>query len=149
VHGSDLGLLKRDKALQARYLVWIEDIKKEYGSAGQSGVMSWSNARLLNKYLYCSEVDYLMKHRLQWGKPDTMSLLRSSLDQPVNVNSRDFRMGVLSNGNVQSLPSAATLGAATNVSKLPITAVDSPTHFTANTPPGLISIIQNDWPYSG
>jgi len=27
--GSDLGLLKRDKMLQARYIVWIEGIKEK------------------------------------------------------------------------------------------------------------------------
>jgi hypothetical protein len=61
-------------------------------------------------------------------------------------------MRVLSNGDIQTLPLSAvtaTLKAATNDSKLPAVIADGPTHFTANIPPELISIIQNDWPYSG
>lgn len=35
LHCSDLGLLKRDRALQKRYDVWAEGIKREYGSMGR------------------------------------------------------------------------------------------------------------------
>lgn len=32
---SDLGLLKRDKSLQVRYMKWAEGIRAEYGSVGE------------------------------------------------------------------------------------------------------------------
>jgi hypothetical protein len=64
-------------------------------------------------------VDYLTTHRLQWGKPDTLSLLPSVLDVSA------------------ALPPPAAPGA------------PPPAYFTADTPAELISIIQNDWPYSG
>ena len=66
--------------------------------------------------------NYLNTYRLQWGKPDTKSLLRSTFDDPIS-------------------PSA--------VETKPTTVAESLTHFTANTPEELISIILNDWPYSG
>jgi hypothetical protein len=86
-----------------------------------------------------------VNYRLQWGKPDTLSLLQSSLNQPV-VNGQDSRKEALSNGDIQIPPLDATIEAAT---KLPAVTTDYPTYFTVNTPPELISIIQNDWPYSG
>ncbi|KAI0747368.1 hypothetical protein C8Q74DRAFT_1312711 [Fomes fomentarius] len=45
VNSGDLGLLKRDKRLQARYLQWAGGIKEQYGTI----------------------VSYLMNYRLQWG----------------------------------------------------------------------------------
>ena len=39
MYRSDLGLLKRDKALQARYNVWIKTIKVQYGTVGESGLL--------------------------------------------------------------------------------------------------------------
>lgn len=114
--------------MQARYDVWIGGIKEEYGSV----------------------VDYLVKHRLQWGKPDTLSLLRSSLDEPV-INSRDSRMRMLSSSDTQALPQvviAASLQANANDSRSPVATADRLAHFSINTPPELVSIIQNDWPYS-
>ncbi|KAJ4482328.1 hypothetical protein J3R30DRAFT_2159166 [Lentinula aciculospora] len=63
VNSGDLGLLKRDKKLQERYVVWTAGIKQEYGSI----------------------VNYLLNHRLQWGKPDTYSMLPSAFrDEPDN-----------------------------------------------------------------
>jgi hypothetical protein len=94
------------------------------------------------------EADYMLKHRLQWGQPDTLSLLRSSLDQPV-INRPDSQGQVFCNGDNQKPPLDTTLEASTNDSKLPVIPADCPSYFTANIPPGLISIIQNDWPYSG
>ncbi|KAK0188092.1 hypothetical protein F5146DRAFT_1207953 [Armillaria mellea] len=58
VNSGDLGLLKRDKKLQERYQHWATSIKLKYGSI----------------------VNYLLNFRLQWGQPDTLSLLTSALD---------------------------------------------------------------------
>jgi len=102
--------LKRDKRLQARYNVWIKTIKEEYGSV----------------------VNYLMKYRLQWGKPDTLSLLQSSLNQPaINGDSHTVQVPALVEPEANG-----------------VIVAKHATHFTASTPPELISIIQNDWPYS-
>jgi len=114
VNSGDLGLLRRDKELQERYNVWAQDIKEQYGSM----------------------VNYLYNHRLQWGQPDTMSLLGSALDdkQPPT-------------GEVD--PAGAALPVSLKERKvLPPIPVDAPPYFTADSPTELISIIQNDWPYS-
>ncbi|KAI5991142.1 hypothetical protein EDD15DRAFT_2276950 [Pisolithus albus] len=95
----DLGLLKRDKALQLRYNAWSADVRKKHGST----------------------VNYLLDYRLQWGKPDTLSLLPSELEESEET--------------------------ATNGSQ-PSNVV--PPYFTADMPfnSDLICIMQNDWPYS-
>ncbi|THH26822.1 hypothetical protein EUX98_g7362 [Antrodiella citrinella] len=103
VNSGDLGLLKRDKKLQVRYDTWAKGIREEYGSI----------------------VGYLRDYRLQWGKPDTLSLLHSRLDNENNANT-----------TTPSIPID---------SQIPI---EAPSYFTANTPSELISIIMNDWPYS-
>lgn len=68
-------------------------------------------------------VNYLLNHRLQWGKPDTLSLLTSALD--------DRSVATTENGELELYP--------------------SPEYFKADVPfnSDLICIIQNDWPYSG
>lgn len=58
---------------------------------------------------------------MQWGKPDTLSLLKSQLEEPARP----------------------TKGLEEQSSS------ESKTYFTADIDPELISIIQNDWPYSG
>ncbi|KAH8102124.1 hypothetical protein BXZ70DRAFT_54685 [Cristinia sonorae] len=58
LNSGDLGLLKRDKNLEARYRTWAKAIEREYGSM----------------------VNYLCDYRLQWGKPDKLGLLKSRLD---------------------------------------------------------------------
>ncbi|KAG6336883.1 hypothetical protein ID866_2209 [Astraeus odoratus] len=100
VSTGDLGLLKRDKKLQLRYESWAADIKKEYGST----------------------INYLVNYRLQWGKPDTLSLLPSALVEPEETC-----------GHID-----------TSVT------YTAPEYFKADIPfrSDLISIIQNDWPYS-
>jgi hypothetical protein len=65
------------------------------------------------------EVDYLTKYRLQWGRPDTLSKLKSTVDDSV----KDLTTPPPSNPPKE--------------------------WFTVDTPPEMISIIQNDWPYSG
>jgi hypothetical protein len=66
--------------------------------------------------------NYLLKYRLRWGQPDRLSMLKpykGSIDDTATVDGPH---------------------------SLPIPAVD---YFRADTPPHLISIIVNDWPYSG
>ncbi|KAH7914256.1 hypothetical protein BJ138DRAFT_434967 [Hygrophoropsis aurantiaca] len=111
VNSGDLGLLKRDKKLQIRYNAWAKGIKEQHGSI----------------------VNYLINHRLQWGKPDTLSLLASALHDRYPVQPDD--PSVTKSQDTQLLP------------PLP---KGVPEYFTADISPTseLISIIQNDWPYS-
>lgn len=85
--------------------------------------LSVSKHRLLTDYLHHrpwpNTVDYLLNYRLQWGKPDRLSLLPSKLDCVET--------------EAEPLPEDAPL----------------PDYFTADIHPSLVSIIQNDWPYSG
>ena len=81
------------------------------------------------------QVNYLVHHRLQWGKPDTLSLLPSLLDNPTpgaNVN------GITSKVFDKNFPP-----------ELPPIPHNAPAYFTADTPAQLVSVIMNDWPYSG
>ncbi|KAH7885450.1 hypothetical protein F5I97DRAFT_1810268 [Phlebopus sp. FC_14] len=99
INSGDLGLLKRDKKLQLRYNKWAVEIKKKYGSV----------------------TNYLLSYRLQWGKPDTLSLLPSSLSV--------FEHADQGSESISS---------------------ETPEYFEADIPynSDLICIIQNDWPYS-
>ncbi|KAG1855865.1 hypothetical protein C8R48DRAFT_608803 [Suillus tomentosus] len=105
VNSGDLGLLKRDKALQERYDAWSPEIVKEHGSME----------------------NYLINHRLQWGKPDTLSLLPSALDSDTRLKD----VSISPSKSNQPLP-------------------DTPEYFKADIPfdSEFISIIQNSWPYS-
>jgi hypothetical protein len=78
-----------------------------------------------------SMVNYLTGHRLQWGKPDTLSLLPSALDSDTRLKD----VSISSSKSNQPLP------------PLP---PDAPKYFKADIPVNseFISIIQNDWPYS-
>ncbi|KAG2068514.1 hypothetical protein BDR04DRAFT_1232744 [Suillus decipiens] len=69
-----------------------------------------------------AEVNYLINHRFQWGKSDTLSLLPSALNN--NTRPKD-----------ESISSYQLL---------------SPEYFKADIPfdSEFISIIHNDWPYS-
>ncbi|KAG2147475.1 uncharacterized protein EDB93DRAFT_1085487 [Suillus bovinus] len=109
VNSGDLGLLKRNKALQKRYNAWSPGIVKEHGSLE----------------------NYLINHRLQWGKPDTLSILPSALDSDT----------ILKNVSISSSESNRPL--------LPLPP-DAPEYFKADIPfdSEFISIIQNDWPYA-
>ncbi|RDX53527.1 hypothetical protein OH76DRAFT_1227906 [Lentinus brumalis] len=106
VNSGDLGLLKRDRKLQVRYDEWAKGIRKEYGSI----------------------ITYLMTYRLRWGEPDTIAILKSSLD------------GIT--------PTAVDSGPVKRIGELPPISLDAPTHFVADTPPELVFIAMNDWPYS-
>jgi hypothetical protein len=69
-----------------------------------------------------SQENYLLKYRLRWGQPDRLSVLK-----PYKGNIDDI--------SILDDPDS-----------LPIPTVD---YFRVDTPPHLISIIVNDWPYSG
>ncbi len=75
-------------------------------------------------------VNYLMNYRLQWGQPDTIAIIRSSLDPPTNG------------------PAPPPQGGQP-AKELPPIPPNAPTHFVADAPPELIFIAMNDWPYSG
>ena len=128
VVSRDLGLLKRDKKFQQRYDHWIKGIKAEYGSTG----IRFMSVLLLH---FSSSVgNYLIKYRLQWGKADTLSKLPSRLSIPVVTVEKDD----VGHGMIPLLPSG-----------LPPIPPDTKPYFTANIPLQLVSIIMNDWPYSG
>ena len=134
----DLGLLKRDKKLQIRYMAWSEGIKAQYGSMGkQNNTFMLYRTMRNNMDWSLSTVDYLLSYRLRWGQPDTLSIIPSRLDPP-----RLHRPPTTS-----SSPSGITTkGQTPNLPPIPS---DAPPYFTADTSPELISIIMNDWPYSG
>lgn len=124
---SDLGLLKRDKKLQERYNTWSAGIRQEYGSIGE---FCHQDAITSKHTSDAYAVKYLLTYRLQWGKRDARSLLKSTLDIPYTL---------LSDKDVVNGPSG----------ELPPLPPNAPPFFKADTPPDLISIIMNDWPYSG
>lgn len=113
INSGDLGLLKRDKKLQIRYDTWSMGIRAEYGSM----------------------VNYLLTHRLQWGKQDTLSFIPSLFDDPALPRYSGRANNILTNGSKEP-------------AELPPIPASAPRYFTADTPPELISIIMNDWPYS-
>jgi hypothetical protein len=78
--------------------------------------------------------NYLIRYRLQWGKADTLSKLPSRLSPPVVTAEKDD----VGTGKVPLLASG-----------LPPIPPDTKPYFTANIPLQLVSIIMNDWPYSG
>ncbi|KAJ7913489.1 hypothetical protein B0H13DRAFT_2004514 [Mycena leptocephala] len=104
--------LIRDRKLQQRYNIWIAGIKEKYGST----------------------VNYLMNFRLQWGKPDTLSLLGSAVQD----------VGMSTPPVFETIPPEELAV----LRELPPLPPDAPAYFSESTPPQYISIIQNDWPYS-
>ncbi|TFY83877.1 hypothetical protein EWM64_g130 [Hericium alpestre] len=118
VNSGDLGLLKRDRMLQRRYNEWAKGIKVGYGSM----------------------VNYLLSYRLQWGKPDKLSKLKSRLDLTPFMKSTSVEnesLGGHSDGEIT-----------TPTGQLPPIPAGTKNYFTADISPSLVSIIQNDWPYS-
>ncbi|KAJ7367310.1 hypothetical protein DFH08DRAFT_680409 [Mycena albidolilacea] len=112
INSGDLGLLKRDQKLQQRYNLWLAGVKEKYGSTA----------------------NYLMNFRLQWGKPDTLSLLGSAVHDA----------GMSTPPVFETIP-AEDLSVPRELPPLP---ADAPAYFSESTLPEYISIIQNDWPYS-
>jgi hypothetical protein len=95
------------------------------------------NARFEHTHVLHS-VNYLLKYRLRWGEPDRITLLPSSLQieehHETSSSSKDVRQ-VTSNSD--EFAAAAVVNP------------EEEQYFKADGPPNLISIIQNDWPYSG
>ena len=81
----------------------------------------------INENLIHPLVDYLLNRRLRWGQPDTQSLLTSAIADVRFVALPESEAGACAEGSVQ----------------------DPPAYFCWETPSKYISIIQNDWPYSG
>ena len=77
-------------------------------------------------------VNYLLSYRLQWGQPDTISLLRSSLDPTTEPNTP-----------------AASENKTRPIVELPPLPPDAPAYFHADMPKELYYVAMNDWPYSG
>jgi hypothetical protein len=80
-------------------------------------------------------VTYLMNYRLQWGKRDNLSLLTSALDVCEDK------------AEEVSVPDPTIDRRIRKI--LPPLPDNAPRYFTVDTPSEFISIIQNDWPYSG
>ena len=74
-------------------------------------------------------MEYLTRVRLQWGKPDQLAVLISALEPEPRA---DFYAQVvpLTDSGLPALPPGSIA------------------YFTSTILPNLISIIQNDWPYS-
>jgi hypothetical protein len=70
-----------------------------------------------------------VNHRLQWGRSDRLAVLPSAHDGRVD--------GGYENGEAHA-----------DTKEIEVTA-STPSYFTADMPPELISVIRNDWPYSG
>lgn len=107
--------------LQLRYNDWSEEIKKKWGTLGSylPAIPQKNHSHLKS---FPSEENYLLKYRLRWGQPDRLSVLRPQ------------------NGGADEITILH------DPDSLPIPTVD---YFRADTPPHLVSIIVNDWPYSG
>ena len=87
-----------------------------------------------------SAVNYLLNHRLQWGKPDTLSLLASALDKlhhSARINDQLVATTLMTSAEVLV------------VKDLPPVSPNAPEYFCMDIPAEYVSIIQNDWPYSG
>lgn len=96
----DLGLLKRDKKLQQRYDQWSAGIRKQYGSM----------------------VNYLLTHRLQWGKRDSLSMLHSQLDNAEpHSNGIPSMNGTTAAENLETAPG-----------ELPLIPAGAPSYFTGS-----------------
>lgn len=121
---------------------WAKGIQAEYGSTGEFNP-NIAFCAISSDLRGAEIVNYLLTHRLQWGKPDTLSILPSRLnDSTTAATSSDPATAgqtIASSDQDTAFPAAA----------LPSIPADTPTYFTADTPPELISIIMNDWPYSG
>ncbi len=83
---------------------------------------------------YGSLANYLRSYRLQWGRADTLSKIPSRLSSPVVTTvggDVDYRMVALLESDLPTIPSGTK------------------PYFMADAPSQLVSIIMNDWPYSG
>ncbi|KAI0916952.1 hypothetical protein AcW2_007210 [Taiwanofungus camphoratus] len=85
---------------------------------------------------YGSMVNYLLNRRLHWGQPDTLSLLPSLLDKCSSA------------GGSYVVSSDIYDHVADKKVAIELPPIPDNAYFAADTPPELISIIMNDWPYS-
>ena len=106
---------------------WSEGIKAEYGSNGRRFLA------FLKRYSSSVE-NYLVRYRLRWGMPDALTKLPSRLFSPTVTAEK----GNIGSRNISVLASG-----------LPPIPPDAKPYFTADIPSQLVSIIMNDWPYSG
>ena len=86
-------------------------------------------------------MNYLLVYRLQWGRPDVLSKLPSKLDPP--------DIGALRLKLLESVEKESTPNVTSSSASLPEIPPGTRGYFTADISPALVSIIQNDWPYSG
>ena len=104
--------------------------------ASKSSMEAWVIEFLPNCYVsfYDSPANYLRSYRLQWGRADTLSKIPSHLSSPF----------------VTTVGSDVDSGEATLLdSGLPTIPPGTKPYFTADINLQLVSIIMNDWPYSG
>ncbi|KDQ62643.1 hypothetical protein JAAARDRAFT_30559 [Jaapia argillacea MUCL 33604] len=125
VNSGDLGLLKRDKRLQERYDLWAVERVKEHGSI----------------------TNYLINYRLRWGQPDTISLLKSILDDQEQAGT-SISIKYSNTNGVSSARQQDVLTDSLPAKGLPSMPSTAPEYFTVDTPKEYIFIAQNDWPYS-
>lgn len=102
--------------------------------AGLKASKSSMGVWVIESSLHCYALDdspanYLRSYRLQWGRVDALSKLPSRLSSP--VGDVDYREITLLESGLPPIPPG------------------SKSYFTADIPPQLVSIIMNDWPYSG
>ena len=95
---------------------------------------------------YCNAVfiiaNYLLNYRLQWGQHDSISILRSSLDEAPTHAANGSATPAVTAAPDEPLDPKET-------KKLPPLPPDAPPYFKADMSPELLSITMNDWPYSG
>lgn len=81
------------------------------------------------------QANFLLNYRLQWGKEDTITLLRSSLEESVDAEGPAEVPEELLDPKVPK--------------KLPPLPPNAPPYFKADMPREMYCITMNDWPYSG
>ncbi|KAJ2986494.1 hypothetical protein NUW54_g9746 [Trametes sanguinea] len=134
VNSGDLGLLKRDKALQKRYDAWAAGIRAKYGSMGACHHLIKIHLALRPTPVPLLQANFLLNYRLQWGKEDTITLLRSSLEQSADAEGPAEVPEELLDPKVPK--------------KLPPLPPNAPSYFKADMPREMYCITMNDWPYS-
>ncbi|KAJ3009665.1 hypothetical protein NUW54_g2711 [Trametes sanguinea] len=134
VNSGDLGLLKRDKALQKRYDAWAAGIRAKYGSMGACHHLIQIHLALRPTPVPLLQANFLLNYRLQWGKEDTITLLRSSLEQSADAEGPAEVPEELLDPKVPK--------------KLPPLPPNAPSYFKADMPREMYCITMNDWPYS-
>jgi hypothetical protein len=99
----------------------------------KSSMGAWVIEFSPNRYaFYGSPANYLRSYRLQWGRADTLSKFSNRLSSPVVTTvGGDVREVTLLESGLPTIPPGTK------------------PYFTADIHLDLVSIIVNDWPYSG